>query len=436
MASRIPADPARDTGETPVSPAGASDRGQHLLDTCDVLWPRPATVAFSGTGQAPKSPRGTTPAGPSAPGGEFILLLGTRRPRLVIPAAPAPAAAAIRGYSAVGSRTARLGARALSLTLRSGVGLAAFRSRLHVGVPAGADTIESFLASALGRTVVVSFYLGPARANRKPVLLLLTPEGQVIGFAKLGTNPLTRSLVRAESDNLTRLGRVELGEVTVPEVLHYGEWGDVNVLVLSALPVWQGRQQVTNARLATAMNAVARVSGVRREQLASSEYWTQLTGRLAAADESTARDTLLHALWMLAERIGDAPVLLGSWHGDWTPWNMACTRNGLLVWDWERFTDGAPLGFDMLHYRLQKELVSGRRDPRAAAARCIEAAGDSLAPFGVAGSDARVTCILYLADLATRYLCDRQAQAGAPLGAVGGWLIPAVTAEVSRLCPP
>jgi Phosphotransferase enzyme family len=416
-----------------VSLAGDSGRRQHLLDTCDVLWPRPATVALGGTSQARKLSRDMTSISPSAPGGEYLLLLGTRRPRLVIPAAPALAAAAVRGYSAVGSQTARMGARALSLALRSGVGVAAFRSRIHVRVPPGADTIESYLASALDCSVVVSFYLGPARANRKPVLQLLSPEGHVIGFAKLGTNPLTRSLVRAESDALTRLGRVGLSEVTVPKVLHYGAWGDVNVLVLSALPVWQSRMPVTEAGLASAMNAVARVGGVRREPLDSSDYWGQLTGRLAAADESTARDTLQHALSLLAERAGDAPLPLGSWHGDWTPWNMAWTRSGLLVWDWERFTDGVPLGFDMLHYRLQKELVSGHRDPRAAAGRSIEAAASSLAPFGLAGSQARLTCILYLADLATRYLCDRQAQAGAPLGAVGGWLIPAVTAEVRRL---
>jgi hypothetical protein len=46
---------------------------------------------------------------------------------------------------------------------------------------------------------------------------------------------------------------------------------------------------------------------------------------------------------------------------------------------------------------------------------------------------ARLTGILYLADLATRYLADRQAQAGAALGAPGTWLIPAVTEQVRQL---
>jgi len=46
---------------------------------------------------------------------------------------------------------------------------------------------------------------------------------------------------------------------------------------------------------------------------------------------------------------------------------------------------------------------------------------------------ARRTAALYLTDVATRYLVDRQAQAGAPLGAPGTWLIPALVGEVAPL---
>jgi hypothetical protein len=56
-----------------------------------------------------------------------------------------------------------------------------------------------------------------------------------------------------------------------------------------------------------------------------------------------------------------------------------------------------------------------------------------LDPFGVAPRPAQVTALLYLVDLAARYLADRQAKAGAPLGAPGTWLIPAVADKVTRL---
>ena len=41
--------------------------------------------------------------------------------------------------------------------------------------------------------------------------------------------------------------------------------------------------------------------------------------------------------------------------------------------------------------------------------------------------------LLYLAELSTRYLSDRQAEAGARLGRPGAWLIPAIEETMKRL---
>jgi hypothetical protein len=46
--------------------------------------------------------------------------------------------------------------------------------------------------------------------------------------------------------------------------------------------------------------------------------------------------------------------------------------------------------------------------------------------------EARLTAVLYLAELSARYIADRQAEAGAWLGAPGRWLIPAITGELAR----
>ena len=44
-----------------------------------------------------------------------------------------------------------------------------------------------------------------------------------------------------------------------------------------------------------------------------------------------------------------------------------------------------------------------------------------------------MTALLYLIDLATRYLEDRQAEAGARLGVLGRWLLPVLTRKVTNL---
>ena len=107
--------------------------------------------------------------------------------------------------------------------------------------------------------------------------------------------------------------------------------------------------------------------------------------------------------------------------------------NTLLVWDWERFTPGVPLGFDALHHDLQRRIAGGT-DPRTAVSETLAAAGRLLLPFGVAADDAvSATALLYLVDLGARYVSDRQAEAGARLGVLGRWLLPAILDQVGDL---
>jgi len=414
----------------------AQERLTYLRQVCELLWPPPAVVTTDGgRGQLASVgiPRHRA-RGPERPGvSSFGLVPGLRRPPLLVPAEQHVAAAAIHRFSGQRSRAARMTTKMFSLVLARGFGGAVLRGRVQVEAPAAAETIETYLAAVLGRDIMVSMYLGPPRANRKPVLQVLTPEGESVAFAKVGINPLTCRLVRAERAALARLEQADLADISLPRVLHHDQWHGLEVLVLSAVPAWTRRQPLPPARLAAAMNAVAQVDGLHSEPLRGSVYLRQLRDRLAGADKGPEQAALMWALDMLATRSGQTALTYGAWHGDWAPWNMACTKRGLLVWDWERFTPGVPLGFDALHYRLQADLGPGHRDPLTAATAGFQSAAQLLAPFGIGTEQAWLTGVLYLADLATRYLVDRQASAGAQNGAPGTWLIPAVTGEVSRL---
>jgi predicted methyltransferase MtxX (methanogen marker protein 4) len=111
---------------------------------------------------------------------------------------------------------------------------------------------------------------------------------------------------------------------------------------------------------------------------------------------------------------------------------MANLADALLVWDWERFATGVPIGFDAVHHELQKRIQS-TGDARDAVESTVRRAGELLAPFGVPAADREVTALLYLVDLATRYLTDRQAEAGARLGVLGTWLLPVLIRRVEEL---
>jgi hypothetical protein len=112
---------------------------------------------------------------------------------------------------------------------------------------------------------------------------------------------------------------------------------------------------------------------------------------------------------------------------------MASLENRLLVWDWERFRRDVPVGVDLLHHGLQTDVVARRLDPAESARRLVRESAELLRPLDVAPRAALVTALLYGADLATRYLADRQLEAGARLGNVGEWLLPALSGGLQLL---
>ena len=404
------------------------DRAAYLDEVCELLWPRPARAA-----PAPPSSPGRVHSVTAAADHRLLVLPSRRHPRLLVPARRRPAAAAVRRYGEPASLPAYLGTRALWLALAAGAGQRFVGDVVRLGAPADAPTIESYLSAQLDRDVEVSMHLGTARANRKPVLQLLSPGGSTVGFAKIGTNPLTRRLVRAEQRSLTRLGRAGLDNAAVPSVLHFGTWHGLDVLILSPLPVWHRRRRLQPGQLSGAMREVAQAAGVSVRPLAASPYWAALRSRVASADGGADQAALARALAGIGERSGSAELTFGAWHGDWTPWNMACTRQALLVWDWERYTEGVPVGFDVLHCWLQTQVTRRSQAPRAAASACLAQAPALLRPLEADPDRARLTAILYLAELSARYLEDRQAAVNPRLGTPGNWLIPALTEGTARL---
>src|SRR5262249_40755506 len=162
-----------------------------------------------------------------------------------------------------------------------------------------------------------------------PVLQLLSPDGVTFGFVKIGTNALTRTLVRAETDALTQLNRAGVTRLSIPRVLHSGEWCGHQVLVQSALPIWRPRASLATQRLVAAIDETARALGTHTNSLAGDEYWKRLRQRLGTLTEPGAvsarpeaaaeAEALAQAADVLVSNAGQLPMEFGSWHGDWSP---------------------------------------------------------------------------------------------------------------------
>jgi hypothetical protein len=369
-------------------------------DAVAALWPD----AEIGTGHDPRAVR------------EFVFLPSTDRPRLLLPAGlPAAAATALRRYSHDLSTRRRVTRMLTATAVRAGFADRALRDRLHV--TGAGESVEDRLGELLGRPVVVSVGLGSARANRKPILHVLTPHGEPVAFVKVGDTAMARELIAGEAAALVRLSGRSFHRLRVPRVLHHGEWRGMGLLVLTPLPT---RALSLRPRRGAPVAAMRELTGAtRRVPLAASAFWPRFTD--VPFDDPDQRKRFADAAGRIGETYGGDEVGFGAWHGDWTPWNMAWHGGRVQLWDWERFDPDVPAGLDLLHYRAQ---AGGGYDTWPDPA--------ILGPLGQEGRTAAITTELYVLELTRRYLRAAQGDLGGPLRPQAAKLLDLLYANAGR----
>jgi hypothetical protein len=283
------------------------------------------------------------------------VLPSAAEPRLLVPlGSHRVASAALRRRDDSTSVRARLGKAALAGGLRLGLTQRLARHRVELAVAeglrgdelAGALLVEH-LRQVLGRPDVdVAVILGPVRLNRKPVLQVLSGEGEVVGYVKAAWSELTRRLVGNEAAVLADLDARPPSTFSAPRLLHHGTWGDLELVVASALP--HTERPLEAHRFDPPMDVLAEIAhrhGTSEAPLAGSDYWKGVRSRASAE--------LVPVVDRMEARFGEAPMRFGAWHGDFTPWNMARLSDRTYLWDWERAAPSVPMGLDLCHFLFQ-----------------------------------------------------------------------------------
>jgi hypothetical protein len=302
------------------------------------------------------------------------------------------------------------------MTLRVGLAQLVLRDRLSFSVsgtspvaPELADVLLSeHLAEVFGRRdLSLAVRAGRVRPNRKPLLQLISTAGEVVSYVKVGWNPLTRRLVTTEAEALDKLRSERHSTFAVPRVLYRGSWHGLELLALSPL---EGRIVRPNdsdlGDVLRAMMEISRLTDAEQRRLAESAYWLsrrERIGALAANSHLTRLADHLEARW------GAEVLAFGSWHGDWTPWNMARREGTLAVWDWERSGDGFPVGLDGAHFDFQTALTEARHRWEPALPRALAGNAPLLPQLPDAG-ERRVLVALHLLEMALRSSEGREAR--------------------------
>lgn len=330
-------------------------------------------------------------------------------PRLLVPTGSRRAAArSLRRFSASASgrdAITRLGAAGLSGLL----GAAALPDRIVVRRAAG-DSLVAHLGELFEQPVQMSVGVGNARVNRKPVLQVFDERGGVLGFAKIGDSDQARADVAAEAHGLRQVSARTWEHLEVPRVLHESSWRGLSVLVISALdagPTQALRDPWT--RPTAAMEELSKGFEEPSSALDDLAWWADQRATLGSLSDPDLRARALSCLEALEERASGREWRVGAWHGDWTPWNMASTRDRVRVWDWERFETGVPFGLDGVHHTLNTHT---REHGASAASLHTALARPELASDPVLGS-------LYLLAITVRYLALAETRGGEHISARG-----------------
>ena len=327
--------------------------------------------------------RGRIPAG-FHPAESYLVLPKAANPRLLVPLqAPRAAAAALARNHDATSRRSRLVKAALGLGVRLRVAQRLLPDRVEIavadGLPASgrsavllSDHLRDIFAR---RDLQVAVILGPPRLNRKPVLQVLSADGEVLGYVKAAWNDLTRSLVRNEAAVLGRLNDSPRNTFVAPRLLHHGPFGDLELIAASPLPntVRPEQSQVFDPPLPV-ITEIARLGDVHSAPLAASDYWRGVAQRLEARRTLLppgTPDPVAAVVDLIERRHGATELRFGTWHGDFTPWNMARLDDGIFVWDWER-CGPAPVGLDLLHFLFQSTTRFEGRNPERSVEICRE----------------------------------------------------------------
>lgn len=372
-------------------PADPSSRS-YAAEVARLLWPAPW--------EEPQLTRDRADATPTCR--EAYVFPSRRRPRLLVPADLPASATMLRRLGAGRSQLAAPARMLLERSVRS----RAFPMtrwpvvRTSASDPA-ADSIERHLSECLHTSVRVGVLLGTRRANQKPVLQIFRADGTVLGYAKIGHNDLTATLVRREAAALASVTALLPQSFRAPRVRHHATWAGLEVLVVSPLPTTDRR--VPPATRLAASRELAELAGTSRSTLSASRYWSGRRSSAAALSHTSHGDRLRRVVEAVERRHGAAELTFGGWHGDWGNWNMGMADGLLQVWDWERYDDEVPIGFDTIHFAAQLVRPEERNRGRQEAA-FLDAVPDLLAAHGVRPRQQGLTLNLYLLEMGLRYV--------------------------------
>jgi len=248
---------------------------------------------------------------------------------------------------------------------------------------------------------------------RKITACIISEDGKILGYAKIGNSALAIRRIKHEATVLKKLGfDKEIAEsggletnikIFMPECLYDGEVGKSYVLIQSP-PQFEGKMgdRFFNQKYGEIIRTLTGLGFVRLK-LGESRFLKSLKSEIE--DYSVLfRESLREGLRHLEKGLGEEEMIFCLSHGDFAPWNMLWQKNHVFLFDWESAVLEAPAGLDLMHFLFQTGfLLKKKRDTRLL---CFildggkKYHGELSSTFGNALPDVKNLLLLYLLHMA------------------------------------
>jgi hypothetical protein len=255
---------------------------------------------------------------------------------------------------------ARLAKKLLGICFKVGVGSrllakAQFQNGRHLTEKNRSKTsLFEHLKKVVRRDdVTFAVSLGTPGVYRKPVIQVLTREGQVLGYAKIGWDRATNALVQNEANVSRYLSELAHKSFCVPSMLYEGWWNN-HYLCIQSTPIAQLEAAPQHlAGLYLEVFDELKKLHVRWLPLTESAFWKRLACRVETTPSPYNRRLLQQGLRRAEESLLQSVLPFHFCHGDLAPWNAQRLDNRLFLFDWECADfEGLP-GWDLFHFTVQ-----------------------------------------------------------------------------------
>lgn len=270
--------------------------------------------------------------------------------------------------------------------------------RVHVLVRGGGEDLQPLGPSLQPGHVSVA--LGVPGRYRKAIARVCDMGGHPLGVFKMPLTVPARAQIQREGESLAEVEALNLTPPVSPRLLGVGpgDW-----VLQEDLGTVRGSNEPGSQHL----SLLSRLAAATRKDVGLRDLFSYQDSR----DRVASLEGMVDRGWLdsfhgLAQAIAaqvHGPVACCMAHGDFTPWNLVETSEGLRALDWEFSLSDAPLLNDLCHFHLQTGILVLHHDAATLLRRFEESCAgpwcDHISQLGV--SRPLLHLALYLLDQAT-----------------------------------